>query len=102
MGRPIVHQSAYKQATGEAVYCDDMRALGGELFLALVLSTRAHARLLAVDPAPALALAGVQGFVSARDIPSGANVFGPWTRDEEFFASSEVRGGVRGGARACP
>ena len=91
MGRPIVHQSAYKQATGEAVYCDDMRPLGGELHLALTYSTRAHAKLLAVDATAALALAGVHGFISALDIPAGANCFGPIVKDEEVFASKEVR-----------
>lgn len=31
VGRPIVHTSAFKQATGEAVYIDDMPPLHGTL-----------------------------------------------------------------------
>ena len=30
VGRPVMHQSALKQATGEAVYCDDMPHLSGK------------------------------------------------------------------------
>ena len=46
VGRPIMHRSAISQATGEAVYCDDMPKRDGELFLVLVTSTRAHAKIM--------------------------------------------------------
>ena len=45
VGRPIMHRSAISQATGEAVYCDDIPRTDGELFLALVTSSRAHAKI---------------------------------------------------------
>lgn len=45
VGRPIMHRSALSQATGEAVYCDDLPATDGELFMVLVTSSRAHARI---------------------------------------------------------
>lgn len=45
VGRPIMHRSAISQATGEAVYCDDIPKTDGELFLALVTSSRAHAKI---------------------------------------------------------
>lgn len=40
-----MHRSAISQATGEAVYCDDMPKVDGELFLVLVTSSRAHAKI---------------------------------------------------------
>jgi xanthine dehydrogenase/oxidase len=53
------------------------------------MSTRAHARLVSVDPAHALAHPGVQAFFSAANVP-GSNHTGPVVHDEEVFASSEV------------
>lgn len=46
MGRPIMHRSAISHATGEAIYCDDMPKVDGELFLALVTSSRAYAKIM--------------------------------------------------------
>lgn len=46
LGRPIMHLSALKQATGEAVYCDDVPLYENELYLALITSSKAHARIL--------------------------------------------------------
>ncbi len=46
VGRPMMHLSAMKQATGEAVYCDDVPLYENELYLALVTSTKAHANIL--------------------------------------------------------
>lgn len=46
IGRPIMHLSGIKHATGEAIYCDDMPAVHGELFLAFVTSSRAHAKIV--------------------------------------------------------
>nr|KAG5686895.1 hypothetical protein BaRGS_012443 [Batillaria attramentaria] len=84
--RPLVHQSAYRQASGEAVYLDDIPVAEGELFMGLVQSTEAHARLVKVDPSPALAMPGVVDFVSHLDVP-GKNI---WSGDMEAFASKEV------------
>ncbi|XP_070199819.1 xanthine dehydrogenase/oxidase-like [Littorina saxatilis] len=84
--RPLVHQAAYKQTTGEAVYVDDIPTSQGELYMGCVLSTQAHARLIRVDPAPALAINGVVDFVSHKDIP-GSNI---WGDGNVVFASDEV------------
>ena len=45
IGRPVMHLSALKQATGEAIYCDDIPCFENELHLALVTSTKAHAHI---------------------------------------------------------
>lgn len=84
--RPLVHQAAYRQASGQALYLDDIPVAQGELCMALVLSTEAHARLVEVDPSPALAIPGVVDFVSHLDIP-GKNA---WAGNMEAFASKEV------------
>ncbi|PVD25794.1 hypothetical protein C0Q70_13454 [Pomacea canaliculata] len=83
--RPLVHQSAYKQASGEAVYLDDI-PVSEDLFAAFVFSKKAHACLVSVDATPALGIPGVVDFVSHKDVP-GSNV---WGVGEEIFASSEV------------
>ena len=91
VGKPIMHKSALAQVTGEAKYTDDlpMPAPPGLLHGALVMSTRPYARLLKVDPAPALALPGVVRFVSHKDVPGG-NKIGAVVKDEECFATEEV------------
>lgn len=90
VGKPMVHASAYKQATGEAVYCDDMPRFENELYLALVLSTKAHAKIVSIDPAKALQQPGVHAFFSAKDLDSERNKVGPIDHDDEVFASEKV------------
>ncbi|XP_018406133.1 PREDICTED: xanthine dehydrogenase [Cyphomyrmex costatus] len=90
IGRPIVHTSAFKQATGEAIYCDDMPKFAKELYLALVLSTRAHAKILKIDPSKALSMDGVVSFFSAKDIADDRRWIGPVFHDEEVFISEKV------------
>lgn len=63
----------------------------GELFISFVLSRRAHARIVSVDPKPALALKGVHDYIDHKDVP-GLNKFGPEMPDEEVFATKEVGG----------
>ena len=90
VGRPVVHQSAYQQATGEAKYLDDIPTLTGELHAAPVLSSRSHARILSIDTRDTLSIPGVHYVVTYKDIPiGGSNVNGLFS-DEELFAESEV------------
>ncbi|GAB1868637.1 xanthine dehydrogenase [Camponotus japonicus] len=89
IGRPIVHASAFKQATGEAIYCDDMPKYAEELYLTLVLSTRAHAKILRIDPTKALSMEGVVSFFSSKDIEEEIK-WGPIFHDEEIFVSEKV------------
>jgi xanthine dehydrogenase/oxidase len=90
VGRPLAHVAGEKHVTGEAIYCDDLPPVAGELHMALVLSNQAHAEIVSIDPSAALELEGVRGFFSAKDIASGRNVFGPIIHDEEVFASKRV------------
>uniref|UniRef100_A0A3B4UT37 xanthine dehydrogenase n=1 Tax=Seriola dumerili TaxID=41447 RepID=A0A3B4UT37_SERDU len=89
VGRPIMHRSAISQATGEAIYCDDIPTTDGELFLALVTSSRAHAKITGLDVSEALQLPGVADVITARDIP-GKKVRTLFGYDEELLAETEV------------
>uniref|UniRef100_A0A8C3WD62 FAD-binding PCMH-type domain-containing protein n=1 Tax=Catagonus wagneri TaxID=51154 RepID=A0A8C3WD62_9CETA len=85
VGHPIMHQSAIKHATGEAVFVDDMPPIAQELFLAVVTSTRAHAKIISIDTSEALALPGVADVITAEDVPGDNNHHG-----EVFYAQNEV------------
>ncbi|XP_029303135.1 LOW QUALITY PROTEIN: aldehyde oxidase 1-like [Cottoperca gobio] len=89
VGRPIMHRSAISQATGEAVYCDDIPRTDGELFLVVVTSSRAHAKLTGLDVSEALRLPGVVDVVTAKDIP-GQKVRKMCGYEEELLAGTEV------------
>ncbi|XP_066551006.1 xanthine dehydrogenase/oxidase [Amia ocellicauda] len=89
VGRPLMHLSALKQATGEAVYCDDIPRYENELYLALVTSTKAHAEILSIDIKETMAVPGVVSFLSAENIP-GSNMTGPAVYDETVFAEDKV------------
>uniref|UniRef100_A0ACB8G1I9 Uncharacterized protein n=2 Tax=Sphaerodactylus townsendi TaxID=933632 RepID=A0ACB8G1I9_9SAUR len=85
VGRPIMHESGIKHATGEAVYTDDIGPIDGQLYMAVVTSTRAHAKILSIDTSEALEAPGVVAVVSAADIP-GRN----GNENEKVFAEDEV------------
>uniref|UniRef100_A0A8C5KDV1 Aldehyde oxidase 2 n=1 Tax=Jaculus jaculus TaxID=51337 RepID=A0A8C5KDV1_JACJA len=85
VGRPVMHLSGLKHATGEAIFCDDIPRVDKELFMALVTSTRAHAKIISIDSSEVLALPGVVDVVTAEDIP-GTN----GSEDEKLLAVDEV------------
>uniref|UniRef100_A0A8C4GQJ5 Xanthine oxidase n=1 Tax=Dicentrarchus labrax TaxID=13489 RepID=A0A8C4GQJ5_DICLA len=86
VGRPMMHLSALKQATGEAVYCDDVPLYENELYLALVTSSKAHANILSIDSSAAEQMPGVVCCVFADDIP-GSNATGPIVYDETVIVT---------------
>uniref|UniRef100_A0A4W5JX12 Aldehyde oxidase/xanthine dehydrogenase a/b hammerhead domain-containing protein n=2 Tax=Hucho hucho TaxID=62062 RepID=A0A4W5JX12_9TELE len=89
VGRPMMHLSAMKQATGEAVYCDDIPLYENELYLCLITSTKAHAHIQSIDTSKAESMPGVVTFVFAKDIP-GSNMTGPVVYDETVLADDTV------------
>ncbi|CAH0581384.1 unnamed protein product [Chrysodeixis includens] len=95
VGKPITHVSAIKQATGEAIYCDDIPTVAGELYLKLVFSSEAHAKIISVDASKALLVPGVEAFLSAADLDEERNKMGPIMKDEEIFSRDTVT------SRAC-
>ena len=91
IGKGNPHVAALKQCTGEAQYTDDIPTLRNELYGCLVLSTKAHAKLINVDPSAALEIPGVEAWVDRHDVVTPkANWWGAPTCDEVFFAEEEV------------
>jgi xanthine dehydrogenase/oxidase len=91
LGSEKPHVAAMQQCTGQAQYIDDIPVQKNELYGCLVLSTKAHAKLLEVNPEPALDLPGVAAWVDHKDLASPeANWWGAPSCDETFFALDEV------------
>lgn len=91
LGKEQPHVAAMKQCTGEAQYTDDIPVQRNELYGCLVLSTKAHAKILSVDASAALDLPGVHDYVDHNDLPNEkANWWGAPVCDEVFFAVDEV------------
>lgn len=91
IGKEQPHVAALKQCTGEAQYTDDIPVQKNELYGVLVLSTKAHAKILNVDHTPALELPGVHDYVCHKDLPNEkVNWWGAPCCDERFFAVDEV------------
>uniref|UniRef100_A0A8C9JMP0 Xanthine dehydrogenase n=1 Tax=Panthera tigris altaica TaxID=74533 RepID=A0A8C9JMP0_PANTA len=88
VGRPLPHLAAAMQASGEAVYCDDIPRYENELSLRLVTSTRAHAKIKSIDTSEAQKVPGFVCFISADDVP-GSNITGIGN-DEMVFAKDKV------------
>jgi xanthine dehydrogenase/oxidase len=91
VGKSNNHLAALKQVTGEAQYTDDIPVQKNELYGCLVLSTKAHAKILSVDYTPALDIPGVVGYVDKNDMPNAAaNRWGAPHFEETFFAEDEI------------
>ena len=91
VGKPIKHRAADKQVSGTAVYVDDMPRIETELYLGLVLSSKAHAKILSVDVSAALEMEGVVDWVDHKSISKERNLFNTAVvRDELVFAEDEV------------
>ncbi|RDI95542.1 xanthine dehydrogenase molybdopterin binding subunit [Meiothermus sp. QL-1] len=86
VGKAIPHESAHLHVTGRALYTDDLwPRYPGVLHAWPVQAPHAHARILRLDPAPALALPGVVRVLVASDVP-GLNDSGV-KGDEPLFPS---------------
>ncbi len=91
VGKANPHLAALKQTTGEAQYTDDIPPLKNELHGCLVLSKKAHARILSVSYDAALDLSGVVEIIDRHTMPNdAANHWGAPSFDEVFFAEDEV------------
>ncbi|PPJ56373.1 hypothetical protein CBER1_00656 [Cercospora berteroae] len=91
LGKEKEHVAALKQSTGEAQYTDDIPVQKNELYGCLLLSSKAHAKIVKIDTSAALELPGVVDYVDHRDLPNPeANYWGAPNCDETFFALDEV------------
>jgi len=84
------HESAVGHVTGRAIYTDEMREPVGQQSLFPVQSPHAHARILSIDATAALAMPGVIGVLTSKDVP-GENDTGPIVHDEPLIPEATVR-----------
>jgi xanthine dehydrogenase large subunit len=85
VGQAVPHESAHGHVTGEALYADDLLGRFPNLLHAWpVLAPHAHARLVMLDAAPAMAEPGVLSVLTRTDV-SGENDTGPSRHDEPLF-----------------
>ncbi|PGH14413.1 xanthine dehydrogenase, molybdopterin binding subunit [Helicocarpus griseus UAMH5409] len=90
VGKQVPHLAGLKHATGEAEYVEDMPHQENELYGALVLSERAHAKIVSVDWTPALVPGLAVGYVDRYSVAPELNFWGSIVKDEPFFALDEV------------
>ncbi|MYM21766.1 xanthine dehydrogenase molybdopterin binding subunit [Duganella sp. FT135W] len=83
------HESAELHVLGQATYTDDIPELQGTLHAALGLSSKAHARITAMDLAPVRSALGVVAVYTAADIV-GTNDCGPIIHDDPILSAGEV------------
>lgn len=94
--QPLPKKTAKLQASGEAEYVNDMPKYRHELCGALVVSRVGSATIESIDPSPALAMPGVEQFISAEDIPEGGqnNAFANYKNfplgSEEIFSTGKI------------
>jgi xanthine dehydrogenase/oxidase len=89
VGQPRMHKSAESQVCGEAQYTGDKPLPSNALYAFLVMSQRAHARIVSIDASEAEKCPGFVTLLTAKDV-TGNNHIGPVVKDEEVFAESVV------------
>ncbi len=84
-GKAVPHESARGHVTGSAIYTDDLLSRFPNLLHAWpVTAPHPHARVLALDAAPALDEPGVVTTLTAADTPGDGDT-GPSRHDEPLF-----------------
>jgi len=83
------HDIAIKHVTGESVFINDMLVNDRLLVGKVVYCKQAHAKILRIDTAEAMKVAGVHAILIAKDIP-GENQMGPVVKDEPIIAKEKV------------
>ena len=73
-GRSVLHESAEKHATGEAIYVDDRLESADQLHLYARLSPHAHANITRLDVSPCYDFDGVALVITSKDIPGELDI----------------------------
>ncbi|HWI17883.1 MAG TPA: hypothetical protein VNT81_09055, partial [Vicinamibacterales bacterium] len=98
LGKNYQTQDLVAKVTGQAKYAEDFRA-EGMVFVKLMPSPRPHAKVRSIDASAALAMPGVHGILTAKDLPApppppGAPPAG--ARGGAAPAAGAAAGGARG------
>ncbi|MBL4926674.1 xanthine dehydrogenase molybdopterin binding subunit [Fuscibacter oryzae] len=89
IGKPLPHDSAPIQVTGQARYTDDIPLPAGTLHLAFGLSPIAHGTITALDLSAVRAAPGVVMVLTAQDFDEVPDC-SPSTHDEPLLSTGEV------------
>ncbi|TKY57049.1 Abscisic-aldehyde oxidase [Spatholobus suberectus] len=93
IGEPIMKSGAALQASGEAVFVDDIPSPSNCLHGAYIYSAKPLARVKSIKLTPELQLDGVRDIISSKDIPNGGENIGSKTifGIEPLFAEEIAR-----------
>ncbi|BAT80947.1 hypothetical protein VIGAN_03057600 [Vigna angularis var. angularis] len=93
VGEPFVKSGAAQQASGEAVFVDDIPSPSNCLHGAYIYSAKPLARVRSIKLTPELQLDGVRDIISSKDIPNGGENIGSKTifGTEPLFAEEKAR-----------
>jgi xanthine dehydrogenase large subunit len=89
--KPRPHDSGPKHVSGTAEYIDDIVEPVGTLHAYLGLSTRAHAKIVAMNFDEVRRAPGVVGVITPADIPGVNDVSSSHQHDDPVFAEGEVQ-----------
>lgn len=82
------HDSARSHVQGTSIFVDDNPFVRGELHVGLVISPFAKARILRIDPSPALAIKDVEVVLTEKDLHH--HYWGTIFAEQPFLARTEV------------
>jgi len=82
VGKSVIHESAVRQVTGNAVYVDDMPEYPDQLHVAVGLSTEAHARIKLLNLDRVRKASGVMDVITRTDIPGNPDIAPVYTGDD--------------------
>ncbi|MGR5528080.1 xanthine dehydrogenase molybdopterin binding subunit [Vibrio alfacsensis] len=74
VGKPVKHDSAKKQVSGEALYVDDRAEYPNQLHVYALMSPHAHAAITKLDVSPCYKVPGVQAVITAHDVPGKLDI----------------------------
>ena len=84
----LPHDSAHTHVTGQSEYIDDRARVQGEVYVEVVYSLHARARILKINPKKALEEPGVLAVYTAIDFHH--NIWGSIFKDQPLLAEDEV------------
>jgi len=89
LGKNFVPPDVHGKVTGKAKYAEDFRA-EGMAFCRLMLSPMPHARVRNIDAKEALAMPGVLGILTAKDVPAMPAPGEPILTDEPMYVGQPI------------
>jgi len=91
VGVAVPHESAVLHVTGTALYTDDLIYRTKDVLHAYPVQTSyAHARIVSINAAPAMAVPGVVRVLTAADVPEGGVNDAGVKHDEPLFPTEEI------------